>query len=32
MYTLLEATLSSVLVLSLVEDFVWAQQYTAVPR
>lgn len=32
MYTLLGATLPPLLVLSLVEDFVWAQEYTAVSR
>ncbi|KAM5539305.1 hypothetical protein V8D89_007178 [Ganoderma adspersum] len=32
MYTLLGTTFSSLLVLSFVEDFVWAQQYSAVPR
>ncbi len=32
MYTLLGTTFSSLIVLSYVEDFVWAQQYSAVPR
>nr|VWO94179.1 Uncharacterized protein [Ganoderma boninense] len=32
MYTLLRTSISSLLVLSFVEDFVWAQQYSAVPR